>query len=60
MKHKCSQCKKENIHSFSLRTDYGSFYKLNEFNSKGIPYFLEGYYCEDCQEAVSIKEEEGN
>ena len=53
----CVDCKGEKIHSFQVRSDYGNFYAVNN-NEKleNRPYYVEGYYCEDCDEAVSVEE----
>lgn len=55
---RCTECKSYKIHSFSVRSEYGTFHALNGTQelSDSKPYYLDGYYCEACNEAVSVEE----
>lgn len=59
MKSVCIVCNSEKIHSFQLRSDYGSFSAVN--NNKDLtndekPYYVEGYFCEECDSPTLIKD----
>lgn len=58
---KCKRCKGINVHSFSLRTDYGSVYAINDgienLSGNEMPYRIDGEYCADCDMVVDTESE---
>lgn len=55
---KCMDCGSSKLHEFQVRSDYGSFHPVNSevayMEAFDRPYYVTGYYCEDCEEAVSV------
>ena len=57
----CADCGSYNVHSIQLRSDYGSFSAVNqnkELTNENKPYYVTGYYCEECDSTTLLKEKE--
>lgn len=55
----CPVCNSTDVHGFTFRSIYGSFWAINEnkeLNNNEKPYFLEGYYCNGCKNPIHIEE----
>lgn len=61
MEHTCVICNGIDVHSFQLRSDYGSMDALNhndDFGRDDKPYYISGYYCRDCDSSTLLKKED--
>lgn len=59
----CIDCGSNQVYEIEFRTDYAHSRNLSAVNSgiknldqDDLPYYLEGYYCHDCEGFCSVKE----
>lgn len=60
--YRCVECNGTNVYDIEFRTDYSTARTLQAKNNgtkpiktDDLPKYLGGFYCDDCQELVSVK-----